>query len=202
MGILDKLLKGNQVKEQEFAKADIFLYGEVMDEPTSKDDDNYVIVGCFNGDKTKFKNLLTGEVFDCELDYKFSGADETGLCFNRMKIGDKVYGQINKYRRENIQYSGNKYYIEMLYCGKFDWMGRIYYGETSWKDTIIPIEYPLNKMKPVYKFVEKASFDGVKLSEMKALVEIINAHALRVISKELDNKKKLEDLRIAGYNKF
>lgn len=188
MRLLDKLLKRNQVKEQvvgqikeqEYAKEDIHIYAEMLDEPILRNDKSYVIAGYYNEDNTKFKDLISGKVFECK---KHN--------FEIMSIEDKKYAELRRVTNL-LPISGYTHALRILAMTKFN------YGCMRYVVDNVVVE----GRDIIVKYFNKQHYEPVTSSELKFIAKEFNQHIYEAVSQTLSNNKQLEDLRSSQYTKF
>ena len=191
MRILDKLFKrnqveekgGEQVEEQQVAKKDIYIYVEMMDEPILREDKDYVIAGYYNEDMTKFKDLISGQTFDCKPTTRdaiiiiVNDKRYAVLCFNEY-YSTKEQKNISILRtidHDNFNYNPMRCAIDGV----------------ALKDKVA-----------IQRYYSKQSHEGITAFELKSIAKEFNQHIYTMVNQTLSNNKQLKDLRSAGYNKF
>ncbi len=115
--------------EQYFKKEDIVMFLEIMDEPTLREQNDYVKIGYFNNEHTRFKNILTNVIFDYNdvenmitlnkrefkvIKFKRDMEDRGDSYFWMWQddVGD--FPLLLKYSKERIDYSRFTYLLDFL----------------------------------------------------------------------------------------
>lgn len=159
-----KTLQQNQSKQErtEYVKYDLALFcrlnkDEAMwdynAEKLIKNDKQYFFVGIYNNDRTKIKNVITGEVYET---YGYSS--------NKTRINDFIYEKIEFSNKEITRsHNGPFYYLEVSNKPFYD-ISRII--STCIKD--------YSGESPIYTFLKKSSNDVCSITLIKDFVSAIN----------------------------
>ena len=160
-------MKKRETEEKKVSKKDIFVYAEVMDKPTIREDRDYVIAGYYNEDKTKFKNIATGEIYDC---------DKYNLDLDNLNIAGREFSTIvsagmSMPNMFDIYFSQR---LKTKSIGKLDWFRFEYvvqhplFGDKLWVAKNLT-------MKSIHEFfINLREEEEVKLSDVRKIVNIFN----------------------------
>lgn len=159
-----KNLQQNQSKQErtEYVKHDLALFCRLNKHETMwdynaekliKKDKQYFFVGIYNYDRTKIKNVITGEIYET---YGYSS--------NKTRINDFIYEEIDLSnlsirRSDNVPF----YYLEISNKPFYD-ISRI--GSACIKD--------YSEESPIYTFIMKSSSDVCSTTLIKDFVNAIN----------------------------
>lgn len=168
---------------KKLTRKDVFVYAEIMDEPTIREDKDYIIAGCYNEDKTKFKNIITGEIYDC---------DKAGLNLDKLNIAGRDFSIIIN---AGIAMPGmlDIYFTQRLTTrekGELDWFRFSYIienpllGDKDWVAKHL-------SMKAIHEFFINAKDDDeVKLSDVRKMINIFNKLSHKRLIKELKDRQE------------
>lgn len=174
-------MKKEKKRDKQLIKKDIFVYAEMMDEPVLREDKNYIIAGCYNEDKTKFENIITGEIYNIEVKNDLDNLNINGrnmsIIFNDgMTLGGMYWSQ-------HLRTKNN---------GGFDWF-RIGYElkHTSVPGIDVPASLSLNLKYMHEFFVNKKQYDEIDVKDIKKMINYMNKFSHKIISKELEKREEL-----------
>ena len=156
-------MKGNK----KLTKKDIYVYAVMMDEPTLREDRIYIVAGCYNEDKTKFKNIVTGEIYDCANDK----LDLDKLNINGSEFSKIISAGIGMPDMFDIYFTQR---FKTKDTGSYDWFRFGYviehplFGDKDWVAKHI-------SMKGIHEFfVNTKDDDEVKLSDVRKIINTLN----------------------------
>lgn len=184
MGIFGKLF---EKKKGSLKKEDIYIYAESMDEPIVREDKNYAVAGYYNKDKSKFTNIVTGQVYKVDQ----SEDKEKVLTIDGKKmfcVGKDQRLFSNNFEEE--RWLGPKLDTNI---GEFDWISSLKIGRGTWTEQDwVYFAHGLDKKGFMDLLLAKDSavFSDKQLA---GIVNIINNHAYKTAVNELDQLKDQVD---------
>lgn len=184
-------------KEPTFIKEDIWILVEDIKDTIIRED-GYVIIGYYNKDGSKFKDILTGKVYDNE--YLDIGKDKS---MRLISDGRTFYSMGNL--QTHIGRKIRNCVYEVYISENANWLGMVMVGTseyTLFKDR--HITYIEQKYMPLFKFRDKEMFDEVKLSEIKKIAKILNNEAYKYVKEKIEHQEKLDGARLQSrdYKEF
>ena len=161
---LEKKTLKQQTKQErtEFVKYDLSLFCRLNHDDVTwdynsqkliKDDKQYFFVGIYNNDRTKIKNIITGEIYET---YGYSS--------NKTKINDFIFEEIN-FSYKEITRSKNvpMYYLEVS--------NKPFYDISRLRCTCIKDYY---EESSIYTFLKKSPNSVCSINLIKNFVTAIN----------------------------
>lgn len=191
MGLLTNLSKK---KEVEYIKEDIDVYVAEVNESMLINKD-YVLIGVFNKDGTKFKNLLSTDEGYLAIEGlgDLKTLEVNGKRYHKLKkslkISNDIDGDFESARIEYDQYVATENGLDLAF--------EVLQGKVVVKveDGISPL------MKNIYKFYVKKKSENVKLKEVKNFAKDINKFIYKTVKEKLEKAEKENQTR-QEYNNF